>query len=97
VDDTIQAMQLMMETSKGVIGPINFGNPEEYTIFELANLILELTASKSKLCFKPAGADDPLKRQPDIELAQKELSWHPKLALKEGLQKTIAYFKSYLN
>jgi len=95
VDDTIQAMQLMMETSEGVIGPINVGNPEECTILELANLIIELTSSKSKISFLPAGADDPLKRQPDIELAQKELSWHPKLALKEGLQKTITYFQSY--
>jgi UDP-glucuronate decarboxylase len=95
VDDTIQAMQLMMETSEGVIGPINVGNPAECTILELANLILELTASKSKISFLPARADDPLKRQPDIELAQKELSWHPKLELKEGLQKTITYFQSY--
>jgi UDP-glucuronate decarboxylase len=97
VDDTVHAMQLMMETSKEVTGPINVGNPVECTILELANLILEQTGSKSKLSFLPAGADDPLKRQPSIELAQKELSWHPKLALKEGLQKTIAYFKSYLN
>jgi UDP-glucuronate decarboxylase len=97
VDDTVYAMQLMMETSKEVTGPINVGNPVECTILELANLILEQTGSKSKLSFLPAGADDPLKRQPSIELAQKELSWHPKLALKEGLQKTIAYFKSYLN
>lgn len=95
VDDTIQAMQLMMETSEGVIGPINVGNPAECTILELANLILELTSSKSKISFLPAGADDPLRRQPDIELAQKELSWHPKLALKEGLQKTITYFQSF--
>jgi len=97
VDDTVQAMQLMMETSKEVTGPINIGNPVECTILELASLILELTGSKSKFSFLPAGADDPLKRQPAIELAQKELSWHPKLALKEGLQKTIAYFQSYLN
>jgi len=95
VDDTVHTMQLMMETSKEVTGPINVGNPVECTILELANLILELTGSKSKLSFLPAGADDPLKRQPDIELAQKELSWHPKLALKEGLQKTITYFQSY--
>ncbi len=97
VDDTVQAMQLMMRTSKEVTGPINVGNPVECTILELASLILELTGSKSKFSFLPAGADDPLKRQPAIELAQKELSWHPKLALKEGLQKTIAYFQSYLN
>jgi len=97
VDDTVQAMQLMMETSKAVTGPINVGNPVECTILKLANLILELTGSKSKLTFLPAGADDPLKRQPAIELAQQELAWQPQLALEEGLQKTIAYFQTYLN
>jgi UDP-glucuronate decarboxylase len=97
VDDTVQAMQLLMETSKEVTGPINVGNPIECTILELASLILELTGSKSKLTFLPAGADDPLKRQPAIELAQQELAWQPQLALEEGLQKTIAYFQTYLN
>jgi UDP-glucuronate decarboxylase len=97
VDDTVQAMQLMMETSKEVTGPINVGNPVECTILQLANLILELTGSKSTLSFLPAGADDPLKRQPAIKLAQQELAWQPQLELKEGLQKTIAYFQSYLN
>jgi UDP-glucuronate decarboxylase len=90
-------MQLMMETSKEVTGPINVGNPVECTILQLANLILELTGSKSTLSFLPAGADDPLKRQPAIKLAQQELAWQPQLELKEGLQKTIAYFQSYLN
>jgi UDP-glucuronate decarboxylase len=97
VDDTVQAMLLMMETSKEVTGPINVGNPVECTILQLANLILELTGSKSTLSFLPAGADDPLKRQPAIKLAQQELAWQPQLELKEGLQKTIAYFQSYLN
>ena len=97
VDDTVQAMQLMMDTSKELTGPINVGNPAECTILELASLILELTDSKSKLYFLPAGADDPLKRQPTIELAKKELNWQPRLDLKEGLQKTIAYFQTYLN
>jgi UDP-glucuronate decarboxylase len=97
VDDTVQALQLMMDTSKELTGPINIGNPAECTILELASLILELTGSKSKLSFLPAGADDPLKRQPTIELAKKELNWQPRLDLKEGLQKTIAYFQSYLN
>jgi UDP-glucuronate decarboxylase len=97
VDDTVQAMKLMMETSKEVTGPINVGNPVECTILQLATLILELTGSKSTLSYLPAGADDPLKRQPAIELAQQELSWQPQLALEEGLQKTIAYFKSFLN
>jgi len=97
VDDTVQAMLLIMETSKEVTGPINVGNPVECTILQLANLILELTGSKSTLSFLPAGADDPLKRQPAIKLAQQELAWQPQLELKEGLQKTIAYFQSYLN
>lgn len=95
VEDTIQAMQLMMESPE-CMGPINVGNPIECTILELASLILELTGSKSKLTFLPAGADDPLKRQPDIHLAQQELSWQPQIELKEGLQKTITYFQSYL-
>jgi UDP-glucuronate decarboxylase len=97
VDDTIQAMQLMMDTSKEVTGPINVGNPVECTILQLAKLILELTGSKSKLSFLPAGADDPLKRQPTIELAHQKLSWQPQVELEEGLQKTIAYFGSYLS
>jgi UDP-glucuronate decarboxylase len=97
VDDTVQAMQLMMDTSTEVTGPINVGNPAECTILELASLILELTDSKSNLSFLPAGADDPLKRQPTVDLAKKELNWQPRLDLKNGLQKTIAYFQSYLN
>ena len=97
VDDTVQAMQLMMDTSTEVTGPINVGNPAECTILELASLILELTDSKSNLSFLPAGADDPLKRQPTVDLAKKELNWQPRLDLKNGLQKTIVYFQSYLN
>jgi UDP-glucuronate decarboxylase len=97
VDDTVQAMQLMMDTSTEVTGPINVGNPAECTILELASLILELTDSKSNLFFLPAGADDPLKRQPTVDLAKKELNWQPRLDLKNGLEKTIIYFKSYLN
>ena len=97
VDDTVQAMQLMMDTSTEVTGPINVGNPAECTILELASLILELTDSKSNLSFLPAGADDPLKRQPTVDLAKKELNWQPRLDLRNGLQKTIVYFQSYLN
>jgi UDP-glucuronate decarboxylase len=96
VDDTIRAIRLMMATPKGVTGPINVGNPTECTILELASLILELTGSGSKLSFLPAATDDPLKRQPTIELAKQELTWEPELNLKEGLLKTIAYFDSYL-
>ncbi len=97
VADTIGAMQLLMNTSKGITGPINVGNPTESTIVDLARLILELTGSKSNISFLPPAADDPLKRQPTIELARRELSWQPEVNLKEGLLKTIAYFDSYLN
>lgn len=96
VDDTIRAIRLMMTTPVGVNGPINVGNPTECTILELAILILELTGSRSKLSFLPAATDDPHKRQPTVELARRELTWEPKLELKEGLLKTITYFDSYL-
>ncbi len=97
VADTIRAIRLLMNTSKEITGPINVGNPTESTIVELASLILELTGSRSKLSFLPPTADDPLKRQPTIDLARRELSWQPDVNLKEGLLKTIAYFGSYLN
>jgi UDP-glucuronate decarboxylase len=95
VDDTICAMRLLMDTSKEVTGPINVGNPTECTILELANLILKLTESKSKLVFVPAPEDDPLRRQPNIELAKSVIKWEPQISLQEGLAKTIAYFNVY--
>ncbi len=97
VDDTVRAIHLLMDTPKEVTGPINVGNPTECTILELATLILELTGSKSEISFLPSATDDPVKRQPTIELARQKLSWKPELGLKEGLLKTIAYFDSYLN
>ncbi len=97
VDDTVRAIHLLMDTPKEVTGPINVGNPTECTILELATLILELTGSKSAISFLPSATDDPVKRQPTIELARQKLSWKPELGLKEGLLKTIAYFDSYLN
>ena len=96
VEDTIRAIRLMMAKPKEIIGPINVGNPTECTILELASLVLELTGSRSKLYFLPQRPDDPLQRQPSIELAKKELSWQPAWQLKEGLLKTIAYFASIL-
>jgi len=96
VEDTIRAIRLMMAKPKEIIGPINVGNPTECTILELASLVLELTGSSSKLYFLPQRPDDPLQRQPSIELAKKELSWQPAWQLKEGLLKTIAYFESIL-
>ena len=96
VEDTIRAIRLMMAKPKEITGPINVGNPTECTILELASLVLELTGSSSKLYFLPQRPDDPLQRQPSIELAKKELSWQPAWQLKEGLLKTIAYFESIL-
>jgi UDP-glucuronate decarboxylase len=86
----------LMATSRAITGPINIGNPGEFTIRQLADLVLELTASKSKLIHLPLPADDPTQRRPDITLAQKELDWTPKVALREGLLRTIAYFDQLL-
>jgi UDP-glucuronate decarboxylase len=78
-------------------GPINIGNPGEFTILELAEQVLKKTQSKSKITFHPLPGDDPLQRQPDIALAKKALDWEPTIELDEGLQKTINYFKEELN
>lgn len=96
VDDTVEAMIQLMGRPSKVTGPINIGNPKECTIMELARLILDLTGSKSKFSFLPAPTDDPHKRQPTIQIAQDELAWKPKVQLKEGLKKTITYFRSQL-
>ncbi|MDR3302031.1 MAG: SDR family oxidoreductase [Spirochaetaceae bacterium] len=95
VDDLIEAMVLMMHSRDGFTGPVNIGNPGEFTMIELAEKILSLTESKSKIIFKPLPQDDPLRRQPDISLAKKELSWQPKVPLEDGLKETIKYFKEY--
>ncbi|MCM0041340.1 MAG: SDR family oxidoreductase [Algoriphagus sp.] len=97
VDDTIQAIRLLMDSSKEITGPLNVGNPSECTILELASLILELTGSKSKISFLPAATDDPHKRQPNISLALRGLHWSPQVPLQGGLIKTIAFFDSYLS
>ncbi len=95
VDDLVEGMVLMMENSKNFFGPVNMGNPEEFTIIELAKKVLELVPnSKSKMVFKPLPLDDPQKRKPDIDLARKELDWQPSVCLNEGLKKTIAYFQN---
>lgn len=93
-DDLIEAMIRMMETPVGFIGPVNIGNPGEFTIKELAELVIELTGSKSRLILQPLPADDPKQRQPDITLARKHLGWEPKVALRDGLQKTIDWFRT---
>jgi UDP-glucuronate decarboxylase len=93
VDDLVEGMMRMMQTNDQFIGPVNLGNPGEFTILELAELILKLTGSRSKLIFQPLPEDDPLQRRPDISLAKKMLDWEPKINLEEGLVKTIDYFK----
>ena len=91
VDDLIDGFMAMMDADDAT-GPINLGNPSEFTIIELANLVLELTGSSSQLVMKPLPADDPTQRQPDITLAKTTLGWEPSISLREGLQKTIAWF-----
>jgi len=93
VDDLIEAMLRMMNSREGFTGPVNTGNPYEYTMLELAEKIIELTGAKSKIVHLDAPTDDPTRRQPDISLAKKELGWEPKIQLEEGLRKTIDYFK----
>jgi len=93
VDDLIEAMVRMMGTPTGFTGPVNIGNPGEYSMRELAEIILRLTGSQSALTFRPLPSDDPKQRRPDIRLAKTHLGWEPTIALEEGLQKTIAYFQ----
>jgi len=93
IDDLIDGIIKMMDSKDEFSGPVNLGNPDEFTILELANKVLELTKSKSKIVFKPLPEDDPLQRKPDITLAKKELNWEPKIKLEDGLMRTIEYFK----
>ncbi|MBK7107155.1 MAG: SDR family oxidoreductase [Ignavibacteriae bacterium] len=94
VDDLISGMIKLMNSRDGFTGPVNIGNPGEFTMLELAEKVLQLTDSKSKIVYKPLPQDDPMQRQPDITLAKKELNWEPKIKLEEGLIKTIDYFKT---
>lgn len=96
VDDLIEGFLKLMNTEAGFTGPVNLGNPGEFTIRQLAEKVIELTGSKSKVEFKPLPSDDPLQRQPDISLAQSELNWTPEVQLEAGLIKTIAYFDELL-
>lgn len=96
VDDLIDGLIKLMNTPDDFTGPVNLGNPEEFSILELAEMVIRLTGSKSKIVFKPLPPDDPTQRQPDISLAKEILNWEPKVALKDGLEKTIAYFKEVL-
>jgi UDP-glucuronate decarboxylase len=92
VDDLVEAIVRVMNTPDEFTGPINIGNPKEFTMLELAELVLNLTGSKSKLVFKPLPSDDPRQRQPDISLAREVLGWSPTTELEQGLERTIRYF-----
>jgi UDP-glucuronate decarboxylase len=93
VDDLIDAMVKMMNTEEGFTGPVNIGNPGEFTMLQLAETILKLSGSKSKIVHQPLPSDDPKQRQPNIELAKAKLAWQPKVNLEDGLKETITYFK----
>jgi UDP-glucuronate decarboxylase len=96
IDDMVEALIKLMNSREDFTGPVNLGNPQEFTILELAEKVIKLTGSKSKIIFKPLPEDDPKQRRPDISLAKKELQWEPKTPLEEGLEKTIFYFKKVL-
>ncbi|MEB2774094.1 UDP-glucuronic acid decarboxylase family protein [Algoriphagus sp. D3-2-R+10] len=96
VDDNIEGMYRLMNSRDGFTGPVNIGNPGEFTMLELAQQIIELTNSKSEMVFLPLPQDDPMQRKPLIDLAKKELDWEPTVQLREGLVKTIAYFESVI-
>ena len=96
VDDLIEVMLRMMDSPAAFVGPVNIGNPGEFTMLELAEMVLRLTGSRSKISFKPLPSDDPKQRRPDISLAKQALDWEPKVSLEEGLVKTIAYFRHLL-
>ncbi len=97
VDDLLEGMVRMMETPDHFIGPVNIGNPNEFTMLELAEKVIALTGSPSKMIFKPLPSDDPKQRRPDISLASKELNdWKPVVQLEEGLKHTIKYFEDEL-
>ena len=95
VDDLIRGFLCLMDSDDDITGPVNMGNPGEFTMLELAEKVLSLTGSKSKLVYKPLPGDDPKQRKPDITLAGKLFGWKPEIDLEEGLKRTIAYFRNY--
>lgn len=96
-DDLVEGFLRLMDTAPDVPGPINIGNPNEFTIRELAELVVELTGSSSTLDYRPLPQDDPMQRQPDITVAREKLGWEPTVQLREGLQRTIDYFRDFAN
>jgi UDP-glucuronate decarboxylase len=97
VDDMIDGIVRMMESPADFPGPVNVGNPVEFTMLELAERVVRLTGSRSRLVFRPLPQDDPRQRQPDIRLARERLGWEPKVSLEDGLKETIAYFRRLLS
>ncbi|MGA1784470.1 MAG: UDP-glucuronic acid decarboxylase family protein [Pontimonas sp.] len=96
VSDLIDGFVRLMDNDKGLVGPVNLGNPGEFTMKELADAVIDVTGSKSTIEHKPLPQDDPKQRQPDISLAKKELGWEPTIQLREGLEKTVEYFRGVL-
>lgn len=96
VSDMIDGLRRMMDTPADFLGPVNLGNPGEFTIRELADILIRMTGSRSKIIFRPLPQDDPAQRQPDISLARNELGWEPRVTLEEGLEQTIEYFRKIL-
>jgi UDP-glucuronate decarboxylase len=96
IDDMVDALIRLMNTPDGLTGPMNLGNPDEFSILELADLIIQLTNSSSEIGYNPLPQDDPVRRQPDISLAKEKIGWTPKIKLREGLIKTITYFDNLL-
>ena len=97
VDDMIDALVRMMDSDAGFVGPVNVGNPGEYSMLQLAETVLRMTESRSRLSFKPLPGDDPKQRRPDITLAKEKLGWQPRVSLEDGLRPTIDYFRRLLN
>jgi UDP-glucuronate decarboxylase len=96
VDNLIEAFVRLMDTDDAFLGPVNLGNPVEFTIKELAEKVVEMTGSKSVLDYRPLPADDPMQRKPDITLAKEKMGWDPEIQLQDGLVKTIEYFRGLL-
>ena len=97
VDDLVEGLIRLMASPKHLTGPVNLGNQGEFTMLQLAELVIEMTASRSKLVYQPLPMDDPKQRQPDITIAQRDLDWSPQVALREGLRQTISYFDTMLS
>ena len=97
VDDLVDGLVRLMNTPDDFTGPVNLGNPGEFSILELARKVIDLTKTKSKIIFKPLPQDDPERRKPDITLAMEKLQWDPKIKLEDGLQKTVEYFRQLLD